>query len=363
VEYKISDKIHVARFILVVGLIWVHFGAFPGESLSPFTGVVDPTYYTPSFLNSFFTYFFLSSVPLLSFISGYLFLNKGIPAYKGTLIKKANTVLLPSLIWSGAWVCIALALYILGKPYGLFTDYEKVFSELNAFVLIDQTIGFTESPLAFQFWFINDLLLSIIISPILIYLLQRFSWILILALTILWLAEVPTFGFYNYKVILYFCIGLLFQIKQYKVNTLISSKIFAVAFPIFISLTVLRIVLPAHYDGDMPFETSIEFVLRMAGAVAMINIIFNLDKYTPALFSWVRKHSHAAFFIFAAHFPFIMILKQALFKVGIFNSEIGFILLWLVTPFLCLFILLIASNVIKISLPKLYFIINGQRIA
>lgn len=359
----ISDKIHVARFILVIGLIWVHFGKFPGEALSPFSGVVDPTYYLPSFLNSFFTYFFLSSVPLLSFISGYLFLNRGTPKYKDTIIKKTNTVLIPSLFWSASWVLICLALYMLGKPYGLFTDYASTFSDLSILVLIDQTLGFSDSPLAFQFWFINDLFLSIIISPLLILLLRNIGWYLIIGLATLWLLDIKTVGFYNYKVLLYFTLGLLFQIKQYKLEDLISSKIFVIAFPLFISLTLLRIILPGYQEGHMPFEIYIEFVLRLTGAISMLNIIFNLDRYLPKLFSWIRKHSHSAFFIFAAHFPFILMLKQALHKTGLFNGEIGFLSLWLITPFLCLGILILASNIIKLSMPKVYFIINGQRTA
>ena len=106
-----SELIRALRLLLIMGLVLVHFGSFPDSSLDPFQGVVNPEHFISASINSFFLYFFLSAVPVLSIISGYLYSQKGKPNYAQALKKRVLTVVLPSITWTSIWLAFAFILY------------------------------------------------------------------------------------------------------------------------------------------------------------------------------------------------------------------------------------------------------------
>src|SRR3982750_2729501 len=75
-EHHLKDRINFLRLLLIIGLVFLHYGEFPNSYLSPFKGFASsPTPIAP-FVNSFLLFFFFSAVPLLSAISGYLFFKQ-----------------------------------------------------------------------------------------------------------------------------------------------------------------------------------------------------------------------------------------------------------------------------------------------
>ena len=72
---QLSRTIDFARIALIVGLVFLHYGMFPNFRLSPFGGMSITEYEVATFVNSFLLFFFVSVVPLLSMISGWLFFS------------------------------------------------------------------------------------------------------------------------------------------------------------------------------------------------------------------------------------------------------------------------------------------------
>ncbi len=346
---------------MVMGLVLVHFGRFPGEELSPFSGVVDATYFYSASVNSFFTYFFLSAVPVLSMISGYLLCYQGKPKFAKVFQRKLITLIYPALTWTSFWFLFAFTLYLASDFSSKIDFYQDVFNDLSILDFFNNIIGITHSPLAIQFWFIHDLVLSILLAPILYPLLKRFSAYPIIALLVLWLIEWQPPGFFNLKVLSFFTVGLYFAIKGIRFTLPNGSSWWDISIPVCVALTLLRIYLPAYNDGVMPYETFIELLLRVTGSIGIIMLTLKLRLYLPKAYTWCANHSGYAFFLHAAHYPLVIYVKKALHMTGLFQGAAGQTALWALTFLLTISIIIVLAECIHKYIPSMYRFLNGQR--
>jgi succinoglycan biosynthesis protein ExoH len=360
-DKEISQLIRSLRLIMVIGLVFVHFGKFPGDALDPFTGVVEAKFVIASSLNSFFTYFFLCSVPILSMISGYLYLYQGTPNYFEVVRKKSKTLLLPYLIWTTFWLLVAFLLYTIGKSTNQFTYYDQGFANYDVLNLLNGIVGLTKTPFAFQFWFIHDLILSIALTPLLIPAIKKLGLVIVFTPFLLWITGFEAWVFFNFKVISFFILGLYIASK--KIELTIPKKLIwlNISIIIFIIMVLIRIYLPSYNNGKMPVDTAFELFLRIIGSFAIIAITLNMRLYLKSVYKYLSEHSGYAFFLHAFHFPLIIIIKQILFMSGIFLGELGLILLWLISILMTVLITMCSAETINRYVPSVYKFLNGQR--
>ena len=360
-DQDFSQLIRSLRLIMVMGLVFVHFGNFPGDNLDPFMGVVDADFIIASSLNSFFTYFFLCSVPVLSLISGYLYCYQGSPNFLDSIKKKSKTLILPYLSWTSFWLVFAFILYSIGKSSNQFTYYDQGFSDYSYLDLFNGIIGITEAPFAFQFWFVHDLVLSILISPLIILLIKRIGIITVAIPFILWATEVDSLVFFNFKVVAFFNLGLYAGIKRYQPSIPNDLSNLNLSIPIFIAMVIARIYVPAYFDGLMPYDTIFELILRIVGSVAIITLALNLRLYFNNIYLYLSNHSGYAFFLHAFHFPLVILVKQLLYKTGLFIGEAGLVSLWLISVILTILIGILSAEFLNRFMPPIYRFLNGQR--
>lgn len=358
---NISELIRSLRLVMVIGLVFVHFGSYPGESLDPFVGVVNTTNVYASSINSFFTYFFLCSVPVLSMISGYLFSYNGIDPYPVMLRKKLKTLILPSITWTSTWLLLAFVLYSLGKASNQFTYYDQGFADYSLLNLLNGIIGITEAPFAFQFWFVHDLVLSLIFSPVLVLAIKKAGKFFVILPFVLWAIDLQPVLFFNFKVLAFFVVGLYIGLSGYKPEIPARLLPFNLSIPVFVVMVLVRIYLPALYGGHMPAENIYELLLRVVGSVAIITLALNIRLYLPVVYRFFVNSSGYAFYLHAFHFPLVILVKQALYMTGLFQGESGLIVLWAATILLTVIIALLSAQIMHKVFPPMYRFLNGQR--
>ena len=346
---------------MVIGLVFVHFGNFPGQSLDPFTGVVNTHLFYASSFNSFFTYFFLCSVPVLSMISGYLFSYRGIEPYALVLKKKSKTLILPSITWTSLWLLLAFSLYTIGKDAGQFTYYDQGFEDYSIFDLLNGIVGITQTPFAFQFWFVHDLVLSLIFSPILIFLIRKLGKVFVLIPFILWGLEIPAVILFNYKVIAFFILGLYAGVAGFQPKAPNKLAYYNLSIAVFILMVLGRIYVPRLYEGSMPFETLYELALRIIGSLAIISIALNIRLHIKGLYQVLINKSGYAFYLHASHFPLVILVKQVMAMTGLFQGELYLCLLWICSIVITIAIALVSAEILHKFAPSVYRFLNGQR--
>ncbi|MBK1656921.1 acyltransferase family protein [Paracraurococcus ruber] len=359
--------IEVARVLLVIGLVFLHYFAYPNSRTSPFLGY-DPVHHPfATFVNSFVLLFFFSAVPLLSAISGWLFFNLSARpmATIGRRIRgRVSSLLLPLVTWNLLTLLAGYLLYLAVPTSGLRGEFGFDFAAADAFGVLDAVLGLTRLPIAFQFWFVHDLFLTVLVSPLLWLLLRHAPLLGAVGLCAAWLAE-ATFGiFIRTDVLFFFYLGGLARVRGTDLR--IAWRTARWLLLGYALLMAARALAPAWFDLTDPQQREmLDLATRLArplGVVACWGACLRLAE-TP-LGEAVGRYGGFAFFLHAAHFPTIAFAKFALWRLVPVETD-G----WMIAHYVASVALTIgivgagAVLVFRLS-PTLYaFLAGGRRLA
>ncbi len=317
-EASLSRAIEVSRVALVIGLVFLHYFSFPNVAASPFTGV-DPHHHpVATFVNSFVLFFFFSAVPLLSAISGWLFFafeGDARTAMAARVRKRAGSLLAPLVAWNLLTVLLVVALWRAAPTSGLLGQFGFDPATVGVFGVVDAVFGITRLPIALQFWFVRDLFLSVLASPLLWLLLRHAPFGGAVLLGAAWLAEF-TFGglFIRTDVLFFFYLGALVQTRGFDPRIGWNATLWLLGS--YLALMALRTLAPLAVDMDAPEQRAlVDLATRLArplGVAACWGLCLRLAALPSgeALARW----GGAAFFLHAAHYPLIALVKFALWK-------------------------------------------------
>lgn len=217
-----SKTIAFLRFPLIVGVVLIHshIKEVVVNGVNLMAGADFPIYTEVS--NMLSDVFARIAVPLFFFISGFLFFYKStftLSVYRDKLKKRARTILFPYLFWN----LVVIVFFFLGQtliPF-LFSGDNRLIVDytwtdwLNAFWARDSTDGEIGSPIAYQLWFIRDLMVVMIFSPFVYGLVRYLRQYVIILLGVLWIMNwwfrLPGF---SSTAFFFFSAGAFFSIHQ-----------------------------------------------------------------------------------------------------------------------------------------------------
>ena len=246
-----------------------------------------------------------TGVPAYFFISGYLFfLSK--KSYGKKLKDRIHTLLIPYILWNLLLLLFYLIVYALGHPLIIFktniadynwVDYIRVFWDRGEFD------NGNSAPILCPLWYIRNLLVMSILSPILYYIIRYVREIFLIIVATCWM--MTNNNAFTPQTILFFCLGGYFSISY--INPL---KMVTEWKGLFLTLTCLFAIADifVHVTIGTPFNLQIH---RMS-------LLFNI----PALFilaDWMNRHgnnksqsflSQSAFIVFCIHYPIVLVLRK-----------------------------------------------------
>ena len=366
-EASLSRAIEVARVALVIGLVFLHYFSFPNVATSPFAGM-DPHHHpVATFVNSFVLFFFFSAVPLLSAISGWLFFGfegDARAAMVARLRKRAGSLLAPLVAWNLLAVLLVVALWRAAPTSGLLGQFGFDPATAGVLGVVDAVFGITRLPIAFQFWFIHDLILTVLASPLLWLLLRRAPFAGAAALGAAWLAEF-TFGvFVRTDVLFFFYLGALARTRGLDPRIGWNATLWLLG--LYAALMALRAMAPLAVDMDAPDQRAlVDLATRLArplGVAACWGVCLRLAALPSgeALARW----GGAAFFLHAAHYPLIALVKFALWKMVPAETDAWMLAHYLASVSATVLLCAGAAVVLFRLSPALYaFLAGGRRLA
>lgn len=295
------------------------------------------------------------AVPMFFTISGFLFFN-GVKRIKDCFEKqkkRVRTVLLPYLIWNVVfvlWYTVlenipAISDFINSNIYGTLKDLSFL-----------ETIGYLYiNPSAFHLWFLRNLIIFIILSPILFVLIKYFPWpaiaVIIVASPIIKLVGLQFFVIggiiachYNLEQISsvlnrYVC---CFCVIIYLYNSFLQTRI--IDSPILTSgLLYYYFYIIACYSGMVVLWRGYDFVCNKFKIIVKPMNIFSFT-----------------FFIYLFHEPTFNIIKKLTVRlVGI--SDVALCVLYLLNIILIILVSYAAGRTFKRCAPRIYAILTGGR--
>lgn len=344
-----SNKIKVLSFISIIFVIYIHSPYIEGKS-----------YPVVSNIQSFVTDFGLSifAVPLFFFISGFLFF-KNIAKCKDcfqNIKKRLRTLLLPYIIWNVVFV----TWYVVMALVPTLSSY--VNSDISSRISLADPLGtlsflFVE-PAGFHLWFLRDLMLFVLISPLLYFGLKKCPVIsaLVIFLALGW---IPRMG------LLYFALGGLISLHGLsdKLDCILKGKLTAICVMFYVVNAFLTTFLwsePANQPANIIWHYYIQLVsiLSVLAFWGGYNMLISPEYQFS---NNINKITSYTFFVYLFHEPTFNIIKKLTIKF-IGENEYSLSVLFLINPFIILAISIFVGFVFRSFLPKVYKVFVGSRV-
>ncbi|WP_147291798.1 acyltransferase family protein [Alteromonas aestuariivivens] len=352
------------RFLLIIGLVLLHYGSYPGSDISPFRGLIESPFPLATFFNSYILFFFFSAVPLLSTISGWLFFKNFKPGsafFVGRFISRSRSVLLPMILWNALVLGAMVVIFHLYPDSPALSYVRYSMNEMDWSSVINSLFGVTQHPINFQFWFLRDLLLTVAISPLLALFLRRNPWAGFTLLALGWLSGFDFLIFFRSDVVFFFYLGAMvrfgyMQFPEVSRRAAISLMLF------YVWLVALRTLAPFVFDEANPTEDFLlDFatrIMRLFGVAAFWTISPYLVMGKPG--QLLVKLGPLAFFLHAIHWPMNQAIKQ--FLDVILPSGGGYLIInYILTALITVMLAVLIARILHRTVPAVFNTLSGGR--
>lgn len=343
------------RFPLIVGVVFVHNYSFGGLSID--VQKVAPTAYA---CREFFSQVLARlSVPVFFFMSGYLFFHNVIfdgSVYFRKLRSRGKSLLIPYVFWNAAFLIVYYLASLMPSTAALINntpniDVDFILSSLWARPSADPNWTY---PIAYQFWFIRDLMVIVVLSPLVYWAMKTTREYGLLAVAVCWMCglSIPFFGVrgFDTSAWFFFMVGSFFSISRKNVVT-----VFAVfgnwVYLLYATLSLVDLFTDSGLIHKLGIVVGLICVVKLTACLIERQMI----RINPFLTS-------ASFFVFAVHEPFLLTMPyKLLHRVVALNTDM---LLTVVYFAMVLFAVVAALGLYYVSkrlMPSFTAVITGGR--
>ena len=343
---QLSAAITWLRFPLIFMVITLH-----GYSVVQLPGNHSTFFHS---VYPFALWFGETGVPVFFFISGFLFFLSH-KTYLEKIKARCHSLLIPYILWNALLLFAYIVAFVVGNPQDIngknmsdfmWTDYLRLFWDRGSY----DNGNFV--PLLCPFWYIRNLLILSLISPM-IYIMNRYLREGYLLAVIIWWILTPHNAFIPQS-ILFFSLGAFFSIQDKNpLSLFIQHK------TLFISLCLL--LAGADIITHTAFPTAINLQIHRFALIANIPALFLLAYHFTAkstLSSVASYLSNSAFIVFSIHYPIVVVLRKGCIQ--LFSDSCDFI--QIILYFVCIIITTLISLLFYQVLPtKIKNILSGNR--
>jgi surface polysaccharide O-acyltransferase-like enzyme len=353
----LSDKLKIISLISMIMVVFLHSYNITMK-FNPGNISFDNKYNI--FIQKFFSEGITRiAVPIFFCISGYLFFLN----FKGTIHefvlkykKRVKSLLLPYLLWSIWGLLFYFCLQTIPQSKKFFTHELIInysFDKILNTIFID--------PIPYQLWFIRDLIVLVVISPLLYWITKVFRFLPIIILFIIWL-DFFSFSFliFSNEAILFFCLGIYFSVfKSEYLQTKYNRKAYLGFFLLWIIIVFLKTILIFHNPDKIVLLSLLHKIGIVFGILAIWSFYdILLVKNTPNKI--ILNLSAFSFFLYAFHEPILTIMKKGLFyTLGI--NEITSNIIYFIAPILTIILGFLLGGFLKKYVSLFYNLITGSR--
>jgi hypothetical protein len=346
-----SDRIKIARSLCIFFMTFVHVPQGIAENVyDRDAGFFDIVYFVLTRMVG------LSSVSLLSVVSGYFIVSSLLKAGAGSLTaSKFKTLVVPLVAWN-------LLMLVLLAAYGVLSGNWKDMPEFSPLGMANALLAVTEWPLVVPLWFLRDLFVCCLFAPLLYPALRRFPVATILALVAFTLLGENLYILQRPQLMLFFGLGMWLRISAAdeeaidRVAGFLAIGLFAMV-AIFLALRIERILLS---EMDDTLRLTLDTLLRVTMAAGFWKLTESVRR--SALSELFMRFEPYAFFLFCSHailFNFGGIIFRRAF--GNYGSDL-FPITFFTLPCLAVIAAIVGLNVINRSAILIFLFNAGHRL-
>jgi hypothetical protein len=360
---QLSQIISFSRITLIVGLVFLHYEKFPNVQVTPFRGMDTEAFQVATFLNSFVLFFFFAVVPLLSAISGWLYFSF-VENARGELMsrigRRFKSLYIPLILWNLLYLLILWSVYKVNSGSPLLHEINLDFATAGIVDYFNAIFAVTHHPIGFQFWFVRDLFVTVLVSPLLFLMLRHVPLIGAIILGAGWLIGFDFWIFFRSDVVFFFYAGGL--LRMYKAPLEISGRVTVLLLLTYVLLVSLRVAAPyVILDPQSHLWDTVTRGMRLVGVLACWGVFQRIA--LTEFGAWAARFGGFAFFLHAAHFPLLAAVKILLWNMVPVENQF-----WMLTHYVVSVIVTVAIGVgFGVALarvaPRQFAFLNGGRLA
>lgn len=298
-------------------------------------------------------------VPLFFTISGFLFYNNynNIYNYVPKLKNRIHSLFIPYLFWNTFMILTYWILQSIPQLSSYFSgnnlpiaDYD-IINFIRAFWDCGNWDKGNGLPILQPYWYIRNLMILSLCSPILFFYIKYLKWIGILIPACCWIYA-PHLAF-SLSSITFFSLGALFSIHHINIAPFLKAKQKIFIFIFAISITAEYI---CHFYIPTPYNPYLHRIVLITGIPFLTSTALLLkDRFTiPPLFT------NSSFLIYTVHLPIVIALRKGGAKLFPNASDGINILLYAGTIVLTVIICITLYYILNKYVPKITRIITGR---
>ncbi|MBU1565355.1 MAG: acyltransferase [Proteobacteria bacterium] len=356
ISIESSLRLRLLNFPLIIGVVYIHAYSATIEHAGVSLGPEQLNYFTD------FVRILISqglarlAVPLFFLMSGYFFFLGFTWSWRGLeqkLAARVKTLLVPYLFWT----VLAVATRFLGQSIpavkAYFTGDSGLLADLSVYDLVNAVLGLTRPPEAYHLWFIRDLMLLMLLSPLIIFLLRNIALPFLGVMFFVWItAKWPIYS-PDAVGVLFFSLGSYMAMKGKSLFVFDKyGKWFVLAY--------LPVLLADVIWYDAPFNL---YLHRCGIVIGLVAILFG----SKMILAWGRLKnlllwlSGLSFFVYAAHEPLLGITRTLAFQLLPLNWPYTVLLIYLFVPLGVVAVLVGVHAVLGALIPGVLRVVNGGR--
>lgn len=358
INKQASERLAVIRFPLIVGVVFIH--AYGGSvNLKNTQSGVEQVGFFSQILQEFVSHGVARvAVPLFFLMSGYLFFlgfNGSLSAYKNKAKSRFNSLIIPFLFWNAFVMLLYFCAQSISATSHYFSGSIQNISSYSVYDFFNAFFGFTQSPIAYQFWFIRDLVIVLCFTPLIHALLRvKYMGELVLALlALLWFIDLWPLYVPSIAALFFFYFGAL--VGQRNANVFCFDPIGKPIAGSYVVVLLIDVFTKSyefnHYLHNLGVMLGIATALYLSKAVIARNALKNA----------LIRLSTVSFFIFAVHEPMLTISKKLSYRLLQPSSDISVSLLYLSLPVAIILLALFFHGLIEKLMPNFLKLVSGGR--
>ncbi len=353
-----SERLSILRFPLIIGVVLIHSAGTTMNFADGSSGSEELLFFFNFIQNILSDGIARVAVPLFFLMSGFLFflnVKWSIDKFKEKVRSRFYTLVIPFLFWNMFVMVVFFIAQTIPQTSVYFSGTNQSIATYSLFDFFNNLLGLTKSPISFQFWFIRDLIVMILLTPLLICIFKSkiLATLMLFLLSCLWLLDVWPIYIPSLAAVYFFYVGSYiskFEIDIFSMDRF-GSSIFVIYLVFLLADTMTKnyeINQVLHHIGIvLGVITSLYISKSFCGKARIKNLFLRLSTY--------------AFFIFALHEPLLRIFKKLIYKLISPESELAIIFIYFFVPLVIIFTLIFTYEILNKLAPRQLRAVVGGR--
>ncbi|RRJ94145.1 acyltransferase family protein [Flavobacterium macacae] len=352
-EY-LSQKIKAVSFFAIILVVILHcYNLDLYQSLEIYDSSKNFNWFVQTIISFGITRI---AVPLFFIISGYLFFFtfNGNADFAIKIKKRFHTLVIPYLLWGFFGILFYYILQIIPQTEAFFT--KKLIKNYSLNEFFDAAFL---NLIPYQFWFIRDLIVLTLLSPLLYFITKKLNFWFLLIILPFWIVTLDNIIFTS-ESLLFFSFGIYLSIhNQEVVKKTISKKAVLSLLVCWILLLTVKTFFQVENFSPLWIQIGHKTAI-LSGIIAFWFLYDLLFKNNQGFITNCNSLFKFTFFIYAFHEPILTIIKKGMFYFFGKQEEMH-IVVYFLSPIVTIFICLITGIILKKLIPKGFKIITGNR--